>query len=81
VPRTFNVWGTLVYATSSATAFTCLILSYWWTPPWYVLLPMYFYVFMSAGIIALGRLESNRDAVVFAHLLRKPSEENKRGMN
>jgi hypothetical protein len=81
VPLVFNPVGTIIYAIASMTAFACLVLSYWWTPPWFVLLPTYLYVFLSAGIIALGRIESNKNASAFIDMIKKRSEENKRRMN
>jgi hypothetical protein len=44
-------------------------------PPWYILLPAYTYIFLSAGIIALGRMESNKDARLFVQMLKDRSEE------
>ena len=81
VPRVFNLFGTIIYAGCSITAFGIMIAMPWWMPPWWILLPTFGYVFTCTGIIAMGRVQSNRDAKAFAHLLRVQSEINKRSMN
>ena len=83
VPHVFSIWGTIVYGISAITSLaTVLIIGIaGWTPPWYLTMPAFLYCFISAGIITMGRIESNKDARVFAHLLRERSEENKRRMN
>jgi hypothetical protein len=81
VPRVFSIGGTIVYAIGSVTAVAAIIAKPWWTPPWWVLLPMFAYIFVSMGIITMGRIEANKDARVFAQLLRKQSDINKRNMN
>jgi hypothetical protein len=78
VPRVFNIQGTLVYAGCSFTAFCFMIaMGFGIWPPWYVILPCLFYVFLSSGIIAHGRIEANKDARFFIHALKKRSQENK----
>jgi Na+/glutamate symporter len=83
VPHVFPIYGTIVYAGCSITALACFfaIGIAHWTPPWYITMPAFLYCFISAGIITMGRIESNKDAKIFAHLLRKQSEINKRNMN
>jgi len=82
VPRVFNIWGTLVYAGCSITAFASMIAyGFGWRPPGLIILPALFYVGISASIIAAGRIEANKDAKVFVRALRRQSEENKRRMN
>jgi hypothetical protein len=79
IPRVFNIWGTIAYSACAAAAFFFMIaLAFGIYPPWYVMLPCLFYVFMSAGIIAFGRMESNKDARSFIQALR--SDENQRAM-
>jgi hypothetical protein len=82
VPRVFNIWGTLVYAGCSFTAFASMIAyGFGWNPPWPIMLSALFYVGVSAGIIAFGRMEANKDARFFVQALRKRSDENgKRAM-
>ena len=82
VPRMFNIWGTLVYAACSFTAF-CFMVAFPFgvRPPLYVVLPCLSYVFISSGIIALGRIENNRDAQFWIETARRVSELNKRKMN
>jgi hypothetical protein len=83
VPRVFNIWGTIIYGISALTSLaTVLIIGIAdWKPPWWLAMPAFLYCFISSAIIALGRIEANRDARVFTALLRKKSEENKRRMN
>jgi hypothetical protein len=83
VPRVFSIWGTIIYGISAITSIaTVLIVGIAdWSPPWWLTEPAFLYCFISAGIITLGRIESNRDARVFTRLLRQKSEENKRRMN
>jgi hypothetical protein len=77
VPHAFSIWGTLIYGSCSAAAGFFMIDLVWIIPPWYVLLATFFYVFVSTGIIALGRVEANRDAKFFIEALKRQSEENK----
>lgn len=83
VPRVFGPWGTLCYGISAVASITTVLLMGFtrWTPPWYFLMPAFLYIFISAGIICLGRIESNQEAKFFIHALREQSEENKRRMN
>ena len=81
VPRVFNVWGTIVYVVTSITTLAFMIAEPWWTPPWWVLLPTYAYVFVSASIIAMGRIESNKDARAYVEMIKRQSDLNKRSMN
>lgn len=81
IPRVFGIWGTIVYAIASITAFACMVALPWWTPPWWIVLPTFAYVFVSAGIIAAGRRASNIEAREFMEMLKRKSEENKRRMN
>jgi hypothetical protein len=78
VPRVFNIWGTIVFGGCSSFALAFMILiGFGIVLPWYVVLPALLYVFVSAGFIALGRIEANKDARFFVQALRKRSEENK----
>jgi hypothetical protein len=83
VPHVFTIWGTIIYGISAITSIaTVLIVGITgWNPPWWLTEPAFLYCFISAGIITMGRIESNKDARVFARLLRQKSEENKRRMN
>jgi hypothetical protein len=81
IPRVFNIWGTLVYAGCSITAFVSMIAyGFGWTPPWIIVLPTFIYVGTSSGIIAMGRIQSNKIASDTFVWLRQKSEENKRAM-
>lgn len=82
IPRVFNIWGTIAYGVASITAFASLIAAgFGWHPPWFIIGVALFYVGVSAGIIAAGRIEANKDAKFFVQALRRQSEENKRRMN
>lgn len=83
VPRVFSIWGTVCYGVAAAYSIISVLLMgiIRYTPPWYFIMASFLYVFISTGIICYGRIESNRDAKVFMHLIRKRSEENKRCLN
>jgi hypothetical protein len=81
IPRVFNVWGTLAYGVFSITAFASMIAhGFGWTLPWFIILPSLCYTGISAGIIATGRMQSNKDARFSIQALKRQSEENKRAM-
>src|SRR5213078_4524446 len=80
--RVFNIWGTLVYSICSSTAFIFMIaMGFGILPPWYITLLCLFYVFLSSGFIALGRMDANMEAWFFNDTLRKLSEEDKKHAN
>lgn len=82
VPRIFGIWGTACYGIAALYSITVVLgLPFGWKPPWYAVSSAFLYVFVSAGIIFFGRIESNRDARFFMQALKKRSEENKRRMN
>lgn len=83
VPRVFKVWGTICYGILAIASITTIMIMDFtrWTPPWWVITSALLYVFISAGIIALGRIESNHDSKFFIQALKERSEENKRRMN
>jgi len=75
IPRVFNIWGTLVYAGCSAVAFLFMIaMGFDIMPPWYVILPTFLYVFLSSGIIALDRIEANKNNKFFIDSIKRQSE-------
>jgi|SRR6478736_3106443 len=77
-PRAFNIWGTIVYGGCSSIAMAFMVMmGFGIMPPWYVILPSLLYVFLSSGIIALGRIEGNKEARFFIQALKEQSEENK----
>jgi len=79
VPRVFSLPGTIVYAGCSLTALIFMIgTGFGLQTPWFVILPCLLYVFISSGIIAYGRIESNRDSKVYLRSLQRVSEANKR---
>jgi hypothetical protein len=81
MPRTFGVFGTLVYLGASITALTSMIAyGFGWNPPWFIILSCIFYTGVSSGIIAMGRMQANRDAHFFIQALRPRSAENQRAM-
>ena len=75
----FNIWGTICYSVSAVSSLIAILLMgiFKWTPPWYFLLPAFLYVFISSGIIALGRIQANKDARFFIRMLKRRSDENK----
>jgi hypothetical protein len=79
VPRVFGPWGTISYGIAAVASIVTVLLNGFtgWTPPWYFTSAAFMYVFISAGIICMGRIQSNKDAKFFIHALRKRSEENK----
>ena len=82
VPRVFSIGGTIAYGGCAITALASLIAyGFGFPPPWFITMSCLLYVFVSAGIIATGRIEANKDAKVFTRALRRQSEENKRRMN
>lgn len=79
IPRVFSVWGTVIFFGCSATSFASMIAySVGWTPPWFIILPAFLYVFISSGFIAVGRMESNKDARLFIEAIKQRSEENRK---
>ena len=82
VPRVFSIWGTACYGIAAVASITTILVMDFtrWTPPWWFISAALLYTFISTGIIALGRIESNRDSKFFIQALRKRSEENKRAM-
>jgi membrane protein required for beta-lactamase induction len=82
VPKVFSIWGTIYYGiiaiASIAIVFIGGIAN--WTPPWVLTGTAFLYVFVTAGLICMGRIEANRDAKFFIQALRKRSDENKRTM-
>ncbi|HWI70134.1 MAG TPA: hypothetical protein VNS88_17510 [Nitrospiraceae bacterium] len=83
IPRLFGIWGTLGYGIAAATSITTVLVMgvFDWTPPWYLLMSAFLYVFISSGIIFLGRIEANKDAKEFIRTLRAKSKENKSYLN
>lgn len=77
----YNRGYTLLFAACSFASFAFMIALPWFTPPWYILLPLMCYVFLSSGLIALGRIEGNNEARGFVDMIRKMSDENKRNLN
>ena len=77
----YNRGLTLVFAACSFAAFAFMIALPWITPPWYVTLGVLMYVFLSSGLIALGRIEGNREARGFVGMIKAMSEQNKRSLN
>jgi len=77
----YNRGLTLLFAACSIAAFAFMIALPWITPPWYITLSFMVYVFLSSGIIALGRIEGNKAARGFAGMLKAMSDENKRNLN
>jgi hypothetical protein len=76
IPRVYRLPGTVVFAGCSVVAFFFMIaLGFGLDPPWYVILPSLFYVFVSSGIIAIGRIEANKDAKFFIETIKRQSEE------
>jgi hypothetical protein len=80
VPRVFSTWGTVCYGISAITAITIVIAGgiFKWTPPWFLIASAFIYVFISSGLICLGRIDANKDARFFIKTLRQRSDENKR---
>jgi hypothetical protein len=78
VPKVFSIWGTMAYGISSITALAIITIRVFidWTP-WYLITPAFLYVFISAGLICLGRIDTNKEAKVFIQALRERSAENK----
>jgi len=78
IPRVFNIWGTIVYGGCASVAMGFMIMmGFGIMPPWYIILSCLLYVFLSSGIIALGRVEGNKDAQFFIQALKVRSEESK----
>ena len=82
VPRVFSIWGTINYGVAAIASIAIVLCMgiFAWTPQWWAIMPAFLYVFISTGIICLGRIEANRDAKFFIHALRKRSEDNERAM-
>lgn len=72
---------TLVFVLCSFSAFAFMIALPWITPPWYVMLGVLVYVFLSSGLVAIGRIEGNRASRGFIVMIKKQSDENARNLN
>jgi hypothetical protein len=79
--RYFSPVSIAYFGFASAVGFGCMIALPWWRPPWWMLLLMFAFIFVHAGIIAIGRYESNKIDAAFIVQVERMSEENKRGMN
>jgi hypothetical protein len=77
VPHVFSPVGTIVYIGCSVTCLAFMIgYGFGLQVPWYIILPCIFYTAVSSGIIAMGRIESNRDARAFMVRIEQRSELN-----
>jgi hypothetical protein len=82
VPKVFGIWGTILYGIIAITSIAIVVIGGIanWTPPWFLIGTAFIYVFISAGLICMGRIEANKDARFFIRALRERSDDNKRAM-